>query len=135
MATFTKINAFTELLAEKAYNLGTDSLVIALTNTAHTASWSRLSDLTQVSYANLSSRAITTTTSAQTDGTYKLVLADVVLTATGTVGPFRYIYIYDDTAANDELIGYIDYGSVVTLGNGSTFTLNFDQINGFLTLT
>lgn len=92
MATFNKVNAFVENVAEKVFNLGSDSLKVALTNTAHTSTWSKLSDLTEVSYTNLSSRAITTTSSAQTSGTYKLVLADLTLTASGSVGPFQYVY-------------------------------------------
>lgn len=134
MATFTKINSFVENVAEKVYNLGSDSLKIALTNTAHTASWSKLSDLTEISYTNLSTRVITTTSSAQTLGTYKLVLTNLTLTASGAVGPFRYIYIYDDTATNDELICYFDYASSISLVNGDQFTISFDQSNGLLTL-
>lgn len=135
MATFTKINSFVEDLAEKVHNLGSDQLVVALTNTAHTSTWGQLSDLTQISYTNLSSRNITTTSSAQTSGTYKLVLADLVLTASGSVGPFQYIYVYNDTSTNDRLIAYYDYGSAVTLLNsGDTFTINFDDSNGFLTI-
>lgn len=135
MASFTKINSFVELLAEKTFNLGSDTLTIALTNTAHTSTWTKLSDLTQIAYTNLSTRVITTSTSAQTAGTYKLVLNDLVLTSTGgTTGPFRYVYIYDDTATNDELIGYYDYGSALTLQDSDTFTINFDGTNGVLTI-
>lgn len=124
-----------EALAEKTHNLGSDQLVVALTNTAHTSTWTKLSDLTQISYTNLSSRNITTSSSAQTSGTYKLVLADLVLTASGSVGPFRYVYVYNDTATNDELIAYYDYGTAVTLTSGATFTIDFDGTNGFLQLT
>jgi len=134
MATFNKVNSFVEALAEKVHNLGADTLTVALTNTAHTSTWTQLSQLTQVSYTNLSARAITTTSSAQTTGTYKLVLTDLVLTASGAVGPFQYIYIYNDTATNDELIGYYDYGSAVTMANGDTFTIDFDASNGVLQL-
>lgn len=135
MASFTKINKFSEAVAEKVHNLGSDTLTIALTNTAHTSTWGQLSELTEVSYTNLSSRVITTTSSAQTSGTYKLVLADLVLTSSGgTTGPFRYVYIYNDTATNNELVGYYDYGSALTLQDGDTFTIDFDPSAGALTL-
>lgn len=135
MATFNKVNSFVEAVAEKVHNLGSDTLTIALTNTAHTSTWTQLSDLTQVSYTNLSSRVITTTSSAQTSGTYKLVLTDLVLTSSGgTTGPFQYVYIYNDTATNDELIGYYDYGSALTLQDGDTLTIDFDGAGGVLTI-
>lgn len=135
MVTFNKIDKFVEALAEKVHNLGSDTLTIALTNTAHTATWGQLSDLTQIAYTNLSSRVITTTSSAQTSGTYKLTLTDLVLTSTGgTTGAFRYVYIYNDTATNDELVAYYDYGSSITLNDGDTFTVDFDGINGALTI-
>lgn len=137
MATFTKINSFVEKLAEKTFNLQTDTLKIALTNTAHTSTWSQLSELTQISYTNLSGATplnLTVSSSAQTSGTYKLVIDDLVLTATGAVGPFRYIYIYSDTASNKALIGYYDYGSSISLANTDTFTIDFDGTNGVLTI-
>lgn len=134
MATFTKINSFVENLAEKLIDLSGAGLTIALTNTPHTSTWDELADLTEVSYANLSSRVITVTTSAQTSGTYKLVLQDLVLTASGAVGPFQYIYVYDDGSTGDKLIAYYDYGSPVTMGSGDTFTINFDGSAGFLTI-
>lgn len=135
MATFVKINSFVENLAEKKIDLSGASLTVALTNTAHDAAWDELADLTQVSYTNLSSRVLTVSSSAQTAGTYKLVLADLVLTATGAVGPFRYIYVYDDGSTGDKLIAYYDYGSELTLESGNTFTVDFDGSAGFLTLT
>ncbi len=134
MATFTKINSFVENLAEKLIDLGGAGLTVALTDTAHTAAWDELADLTQISYTNLSSRVITVAGSSQTAGTYKLLLTDLVLTASGAVGPFRYIYIYDDASTGDKLIGYYDYGSEVTLANTDTFTINFDGTNGVLTI-
>lgn len=132
MATYTKFNSFVEALAEKAHNLGSDQLVVALSNVAPSAANTVLADITQISYTNLSSRNITTSTSAQTAGTYKLVLADLVLTASGAVATFRYVVVYNDTAASDELIAYYDYGSSITMANGETFTIDFDGSAGFL---
>lgn len=135
MAVFQKFNSFTEALAEKVHNLGSDTLTVALTNTAPVATNTQLSNITQISYTNLSSRVLTVSSSAQTSGTYKLVLADLVLTASGSVGPFRYVVIYNDTATNDELIGWYDYGSSLTLANTDTLTLDFDGTNGLIQLT
>lgn len=132
MASYIKFNSFVENVAEKVYNLGSDSLKVALTNSAPVATNTVLANITEISYTNCSSRVLTTSSSAQTSGTYKLVIADLVLTATGTVGPFRYIVIYDDTASNDELICWFDYGSALTLANGDTLTLDFDGTNGLL---
>lgn len=137
MATFNKFNSFVEAVAEKVHNLGSDVLTVALTAAANApvASNTVLANLTQVAYTYCSTRAITTSTSAQTTGTYKLVLTDLVLTATGgSVGPFRYVVIYNDTSLNDELICWYDYGSEITLAATETLTIDFDGTNGVLTL-
>lgn len=137
MATFNKFNAFVENLAEKVHNLASDQLVVALTNSAPAASNSVLADITQITYTNLSSRNITTSSSSQTSGTYRLILTDLVLTASGgSVGPFRYVVIYNDTPTSpaDPLIGYYDYGSSITLADGETLTIDFDGTNGLLSI-
>lgn len=134
MASFNKFQSFVEKLAEKVHNLGSDQLVVALTNTVPVNADDVLTDITQISYTNLSSRNITTTSSAETAGTYKLILTDLVLTATGAVGPFRYVVIYNDTAASDDLVAWFDYGSAITMANGDTFTVDFDAANGVLTV-
>jgi hypothetical protein len=132
--TLTKINSMVENLAEGNINLGGAGLTVALNNTPHDAAWDELADLTQVSYANCSARVLTVTSSEQTSGTYKLVLADLTLTATGAVGPFQYIYVYDDASTGDKLIGYYDYGSAITMANTDTVKLDFDPTTGALTI-
>jgi hypothetical protein len=124
MATYNKFQAWADTMVEGA-NLATDQFVIALTNSAPVATNSVLADITQISYTNLSSRNFTTTSSSQTGGTFTLVLADLVMTASGSVGPFRYAVLYDDTVAGDPLVGWWDYGSSITMANGETFTVDF----------
>jgi len=134
MATYTKIDSFVENLAEGLINLAGTGLTIALTNTAHTSTWDELADLTQISYTNLSSRVLTVSSSAQTSGTYKLVLSDLTLTASGSVGPFQYVYIYDDASTGDKLIAYYTLPSAVTMSNGETLLLDFDGSTGVIQL-
>jgi hypothetical protein len=138
MATFNKFNSFVEALAEKAHNLGSDTLTVALTNTLPVNTNTQLSNITQISYTNIQNgtttgRNLAGVTSAQTSGSYKLDANDLVLTATGTVPTFRYVVLYNDTATNDELIGWYDYGAAVDLLNGETFTITWDAA-GILTL-
>jgi hypothetical protein len=127
-------------------DLESDQFVAALSNTAPASETSNpasdgngiLGNVTEVSYTNLSSRNITTTSSSQTSGTYKLVLADLTVTASGgSVGPFQYLYIYNDTVTSpaDPILGYYDYGSALTLNDGDSFTFNFDDSNGVIQLS
>lgn len=135
MATYNKIQAFVENLAEKVHNLGADALTYALTNSAPVNTNTILGNLTEISYTNCSSRVPSITTSAQTSGTYKLVLADLTLTASGgTVGPLRYITLYNDTPTSpaDPLICWWDYGSAITLADTETLLLDADGTNGIL---
>lgn len=138
MATFTKFNAFVEAVAEKVHNLGADTLKVMLTLSAPLATNSVKADLTEIAGGNgytAGGTATTISSSSQSSGTYKLVCTDVVFTASGgSIANFRYAVLYNDTATNDELIGFWDYGSTVTVATGETFTVDFDATNGVLTL-
>ena len=127
MASYNKINSFVEAICEKVHNLGSDTLTVFLTTNANApvATNTQLSNITQISYTNLSSRVVTVSSSSQSSGTYSLVTSDLVLTASGAVATFRWVGIYNDTATNDELICFFDHGSDVTLANGETYTLDF----------
>lgn len=132
MASYAKFNSWIEALAEKSHNMQSDTFKVALTNSAPAAGNTQLSDITEISYTNLSSRTLTVSASSQTSGTWKWVVADLVLTASGQVGPFRYIVIYNDTASGDLLVAYYDRGSSLTMENGDAETLDFDGTNGVI---
>lgn len=142
MATFSKVNDFVENAVHNM-DLESDQIVVALSNTAPGTETSDpttdgngvLANVTQITYTNLSSRNVTTSSSGQTAGTYKLVLADLTLTSSGgSTGPFRYVYLYNDTVATpaDPIIGYYDYGSSLTLNDGDSLTIDFSAANGVL---
>jgi hypothetical protein len=140
MATLTKFEEFSENLGKGVFNLSTDQLKIALTNTAPTAATDSVyADITSpIAGTNLDGATpfnVTTTSFEQTSGTAKLILADLTLTATGSVGPFQYVVLYSDTASNKELIGYYDYGSAVTLATNDTFKVDWDGTNGAITIS
>jgi hypothetical protein len=138
MATYNKFHQFAEDVYEKVHNLGSDTLKVMLTNTAPDAADAVKADLTEISAGNgytAGGTAATQSSSAQTSGTYKLVLADVVFTASGgPIGPFRYAVLYNDTPTSpaDPLISWWDYGSSITLNDGETFTTDFNPTNGVL---
>jgi hypothetical protein len=139
VASFQKFNSFVEALAEKTHNLGSDTLKVLLCNTAPVATNTIKANLTEITAGNgytAGGSAASITSSAQTSGTYKLVLGDpTTWTASGgSIGPFRYAVLYNDTATNDELIGFWDYGSSITLAAGESFAVDFDASTGVLTI-
>lgn len=140
MASFNKFQQFAEDLAKGVHNFTSDStcsVTVALCAAANApvATNSILGNLTQISYANLSSRVITGVTAEHTTGTVTLTADDLVLTASGAVATFRYVVLYNDdpTSPADPLIGWYDHGSDVTLANGETYTIDFT--GGFATLS
>ena len=127
MVAFNKFYPFVALLHNGGYTLSSDTIKVMLSNTAPTTSNAVKSDITEISAGNgyaAGGTALSGVTSTQTGGTYTLNSANLtVVTATGAVGPFRYPVLYDATTNN--LLGYYDNGSSITLVNTETFTLTF----------
>jgi hypothetical protein len=135
LAAFNKVNAFIERVFEKGYDFGADTFKVALSNTAPTSGstiWNTTNFPAPAAANGYSAggNTLTISSSAQSGGTYKWVLADSTFTATaGGIGPFRYAIIYHSVSG--EIIGYYDYGSSITLANvGDTFTVDFDPTTG-----
>lgn len=143
MASFNKFNQFVADVASGVHQLQTGTsqvFKVMLTNSAPTAANAVKADITEISAGNgytAGGVSVGAITGSQTSGTFKFVGGtDPVVTASGAVGPFRYVVLYNDTATSPAkpLIGWWDYGSAVTLASGETFTVDLDQANGILTL-
>lgn len=135
MPTPVFFHSFIEAAMEKKHNLSSDTLKWVLTNTAPSASSNTvLADITQISSGNgyttggATWGSVTSTTSS---GVYYLNGADVTWTAgPSTMATFRWAVLYNDTAANDELICYLDYGVGLSYSSGSIHTISIDSILG-----
>lgn len=139
MAAYTKFLDYAEQVNKAVHNWSSHNFKAVFCNTAPVNTNTVLSDLTQISngggYTGGAGGgvALDTVTLSETSGTAKVTIADEVFTATGaSVGPLRYVAIYNDTASSpaDALVCFFDYGSSITLADTETFTLDFDASNG-----
>ncbi len=140
MATLQKFQDFAEQLCKGVHAFGTHTFKAALTNSAPLATNTVLADITQIAASGgyvAGGYTLDTVALSESAGTAKITIADEVITASGgSVGPFRYIVVYNDTATSpaDALVGYLDYGSSITLADTETLTLDFDASAGVLTI-
>jgi hypothetical protein len=139
-ASFNKFDQFIEDLAKKVHNLNSDSLKVMLVDVAPVRTNTVKADLTEIAAGHgyvAGGNDAAFVSGAQTDGLYLLVLASPAtwVAAVGTIGPFRYAVLYNDTpvAPADPLIGYWDYGMEITLQIGEQFTVALDPVAGVLT--
>jgi hypothetical protein len=129
LAAYNKFENFVEELGLGGHNLNTNTLSVYLSNAAPSASADAVkADLAEITNQNGYTAPIDTqNTYAESGGTGTLTGTKCVVTATGAVGPFQYVVLYNDTHASDALIGWWDYGSALTLANGETFTVKFNN--------
>lgn len=140
MAVYNKFNVFVEDQMEGVHDWDLHTFKVMLTNTAPVATNSVKADLTEIAAGNgyTAGGTATTITTSRSGGTFKATGSDVVFTASGgSIGPFRYVVLYNDTPTSpaDPLVSWWDYGSNLTLTTGQTFTVDFDATNGIFTLT
>lgn len=137
MAAFTKYNAFIDETAKASHDLYNDVLKCALTNTAPSATTDTTFTAPPPAAVNgypSGGNTLSRTSASTLAGVFRLIVADTVFVATaGGIGPFRYIILYNSSKSN-KLVGYYDYSSNITLNATDTFTVDFDNANGVLTI-
>lgn len=80
--------------------------------------------------------ATVTATVTDSDGSdnVKFDISDPSWTASGgSVGPFRYLVVYDDTHASDQIVYIVDLGTNITITSGGSWSLTVDA-NGLFTM-
>ena len=124
MATVTLFDCFVEDAAEGKHNLATNTLKVALTNTAPLAANAAFADITEIAAGNgytAGGVTATVTSSAQAGGVYSLVLSGLTWTASGgDIAANRYAVLYNDTAAGKPLIAWADTGASAVIASGIT---------------
>lgn len=129
MAAYVKFYDFTEQLVRGTHDWDLNTFKIALTNTAPDQSWITIGTVTQITQANgytTGGYPTSIQTISEASGTTTVQGTQVVYTASGgAVGPFRYVILYNSTS--NGLIAYWDYGSAITLQDGETFTVKFNN--------
>lgn len=146
MASFSRFQAFVEHLAEKVHDFSNDTIAFQLLNSAPDVAADAVeadlpADISTGGGYTSGGVALTKLTyflsSSQTSGTYRLRYDNTyTLTATGaSIGPFRYIVLFNQTTASDNLIGYYDYGSSITLVDGEGINFGFNTTDGIFSIT
>ena len=140
MATYTKFNQFVEDLLNKVHDLfgtsgsGADALKVYLSNTAPNTTTNAIkADLAEITNQNGYTAPVSVANAGtRSTGTVTVQGTSLTITASGgTVGPFRYVVLYNDTptAPADPLVAYWDYGSSITLNDGESFSVKFNNAN------
>lgn len=139
MAAYNKFQDYVEQVNKAVHNWTTHTFKAAFSNSAPAATNTVLADITQIATANGYTGGagggvtLDSVTLTETTGTAKVTIADEVFTASGgSVGPLRYIVIYNDSATSpaDALVMWYDYGSAITLLDTETLTIDFEPTNG-----
>jgi hypothetical protein len=135
VATYVKYQDFAEQLCKGVHQLHAagHTYKIALTNTApNVATHDERADITEIAtgggYTQNAAGLDIANDLSETTGTVTITAVDVVVTASGgTIGPFRYVVVFNDSATSpaDALMCYWDYGSSITLADGESFTVDF----------
>ena len=133
MAAFNKYNIFVEDLANGVHDIFgiTHTFKILLSNTAPNAATHAVkADAGEIAAGNgyVAGGVDIDNDATRTTGVVTVTAADKTITASGgTIGPFRYAILYNDTPASpaDPLIAWWDYGSSQTINDGESIDLDF----------
>lgn len=123
MAIYNRFHCFVVDLGLGVHNLDKDPLSIYLSNDQPKNSDCFKEDVKEISTGNGYQGAVdVASTYSGSDGTGLLTVNEHEFKAAdGSVGPFRYVVLFNAKPAKKPLVAYWDYGSEVTLNDGERF--------------
>ena len=142
MATFTFFHSFARDEGNGTIDLDGHTFKAVLSNTAPDAAANEtLAAITQIANGNGYTTGGVTLAGVAFDeptpgsGIWRFTCNDFSWTSSGAgMAAFRYVIIYDDTPTSpaDPLVGYLDYGSALTIPSGSAFDVDVGTNGLFL---
>ena len=131
MAAAVRFDNYHHDLGKGVHDFSSHVLKLALLNSApDKAADAGLADLSEITAGNgyaaggMTCDTVTWTTAA---GVPTLDIADETLVASGgSIGPFRYVALYNDTSTGDRLICYWDLGADQTILDGADRNFTID---------
>ncbi len=139
MPQLQKFQDFAEQVLRAKHDFGSHVFKVVLTNSAPAATNTVLADITQVAATGgyvAGGYVLDGITLTETGGAAKVTITDEIITASGgSIGPFRYAVVYNDTASGKPLVGFVDRGDSITLLDSEEVKVDFDAAAGVLTLS
>jgi len=136
MAEFNKFYQYEADVHNGLHDFSNHKLKVMLTNVQPQKNHTVRANLTEIKVGNgyeAGGALITTLSSIQSDGVWRLLCKSVTFTTSGgSIGPFRYAVLYNSFHPPGPLIGWWDYGSAITLPDQSAFTVVLDHDKGVL---
>ena len=130
-STWNKFQDFSEQLVRGEHDFDADVFKVVLTNSLPLATYTQLSQISQLSTGGgytSGGETITTIGVSESGGTTTVTGTQLQWTGSGAgFGPFQYAVLYNETTANDLLIAWFDYGSAISVNASETFTLKFNN--------
>lgn len=130
MSAFNRFNCFILDVGLKKHDLDGDTLKVLLSNTAPVVTNTVKTDITEISAGSgytaggYDVQGVWT----QSSGVAQLACTNVVVAASGgSIGPFQYAVLYNDTASSKNLIGWWPVNTAITVAAGEAYTLAFSN--------
>ena len=125
MSAQVKFNCFAYNVDEGVHVWSAHAYKVALTNTQPSATDTVFGDIVEIAAGSGYSAGghITTISTSEVAGIKTINGTEVIITSTGSIGPFRYAVLYNSTA--NALVSYADYGAPITVANTKFFRVRF----------